>query len=114
MADLRSASAEECQVLFRRRTFHELRETEKMRNSRLIALVASATIACTSFGALACTRFIYETGANSYIVGRSMDWAVDPATDLWCFPKGLKRDGGAGPGSVEWTSKPRRGFLCFS
>ena len=76
-----------------------------MRSSRLIALVASATIACTSFDALACTRFIYETGTNSYIVGRSMDWAVDPATDLWSFPKGLKRDGGAGPGSVEWTSK---------
>ena len=34
-----------------------------------------------------------------------MDWAEDPATDLWSFPKGLKRDGGAGPGSVEWTSK---------
>ena len=53
-----------------------------MRNSRLIALVASATIACMSFDAFACTRFIYETGTNSYIVGRSMDWAVDPATDL--------------------------------
>ena len=76
-----------------------------MRNSRLIALVASATIACMSFDALACTRFIYETGTNSYIVGRSMDWAVDPATDLWSFPKGLKRDGAAGPGSVEWTAK---------
>ena len=50
-----------------------------MRNSRLISLVASATIACMSFDALACTRFIYETGTNSYIVGRSMDWAVDPA-----------------------------------
>ena len=58
-----------------------------------------------SFDALACTRFIYETGTNSYIVGRSMDWAVDPATDLWSFPKGPKRDGGEGPGSVEWTSK---------
>ena len=34
-----------------------------------------------------------------------MDWAEDPGTDLWSFPRGLKRDGGAGPGSVEWTSK---------
>ena len=76
-----------------------------MRNIRLVTLVASAAIACMSFDALACTRFIYETGTNSYIVGRSMDWAVDPATDLWSFPKGLKRDGGAGPGSIEWTSK---------
>ena len=73
--------------------------------ARLFALVASAAIACMSFDALACTRFIYETGANTFIVGRSMDWAEDPGTDLWSFPKGLKRDGGAGPGSIEWTSK---------
>ena len=59
-----------------------------MKNNRLITLVVSAAIALTSFDALACTRFIYETGTNSYIVGRSMDWAVDPATDLWSFPKG--------------------------
>jgi penicillin V acylase-like amidase (Ntn superfamily) len=57
------------------------------------------------FDALACTRFIYESGAKDAIVGRSMDWAEDPGTDLWSFPRGLKRDGGAGPGSIEWTSK---------
>jgi penicillin V acylase-like amidase (Ntn superfamily) len=55
--------------------------------------------------AQACTRFIYESGANDAIVGRSMDWAEDPGTDLWAFPRGLGRDGGAGPGSVKWTSK---------
>jgi penicillin V acylase-like amidase (Ntn superfamily) len=73
--------------------------------ARLFALVASAAIVCMSVDALACTRFIYETGANTFIVGRSMDWAEDPGTDLWSFPKGLKRDGGAGPRSIEWTSK---------
>jgi penicillin V acylase-like amidase (Ntn superfamily) len=76
-----------------------------LKNKRLIGLVASAAIACMSFDALACTRFIYETGANTFIVGRSMDWAEDPGTDLWSFPSGLKRDGGVGSGSVEWTSK---------
>ena len=49
--------------------------------------------------------FIYETGTDSYIVGRSMDWAEDPGTDLWSFPKGLKRNSSTGTGSVEWTSK---------
>ena len=76
-----------------------------MRNTRLISLVASAAMALTSFNALACTRFIYETGANDAIVGRSMDWAEDPGTDLWSFPRGLERDGGVGPGSVKWTAK---------
>ena len=29
----------------------------------------------------------------------------DPGTDLWSFPKGLSRDGGAGSGSIKWTAK---------
>jgi penicillin V acylase-like amidase (Ntn superfamily) len=76
-----------------------------LKSRHLIGLVASAAIALASFDALACTRFIYESGANDAIVGRSMDWAEDPGTDLWSFPRGLKRDGGAGPGSIEWTSE---------
>jgi penicillin V acylase-like amidase (Ntn superfamily) len=76
-----------------------------LRNIRLIGLVTSAVIALTSFQAQACTRFLYKTGTNGYIVGRSMDWAEDPQTDLWAFPRGLSRDGGAGPGSLKWTSK---------
>jgi choloylglycine hydrolase len=34
-----------------------------------------------------------------------MDWAEETGTDLWAFPAGLKRDGGVGTGSIEWTSK---------
>jgi penicillin V acylase-like amidase (Ntn superfamily) len=76
-----------------------------MKRARLIAVIASVAVALSSFGALACTRFLYQTETNNFIVGRSMDWAEDPGTDLWSFPRGLKRDGGAGPGSIEWTSK---------
>lgn len=72
---------------------------------RMAGLGAAAAVALASFGALACTRFIYQSGADDFIVGRSMDWAEDPGTDLWSFPRGLERDGGAGPGSVRWTSK---------
>ncbi len=76
-----------------------------LRNARLTSLVVCAAIALTSVNAQACTRFIYESGTNDAIVGRSMDWAEDPDTDLWSFPRGLGRDGGAGPGSVKWTAK---------
>lgn len=55
--------------------------------------------------ASACTRLIYETGNETYLVGRTMDWYDDTGTDLWVFPRGMKRDGGVGPGSIEWTSK---------
>ena len=52
-----------------------------------------------------CSRFTYETGTNSYIIGRSMDWAEDTRTNLWSFPRGMERDGGVGPKSIKWTSK---------
>ncbi|MGL4419593.1 MAG: linear amide C-N hydrolase [Gemmataceae bacterium] len=34
-----------------------------------------------------------------------MDWMEDMQTNLWIFPRGMKRDGGLGKGSFEWTSK---------
>ena len=34
-----------------------------------------------------------------------MDWAEDPGTDLWAFPRGTERDGGFGDASIKWTSK---------
>ncbi len=58
-----------------------------------------------SLPAGACTRLLYETGTKSYMVGRSMDWMVDPKTDLWAFPKGMARDGGVGQGSIKWSAK---------
>lgn len=53
----------------------------------------------------ACTRVLYETAGSGYIVGRTMDWYDDTTTDLWAFPRGMERDGGVGPGSIQWTSK---------
>jgi choloylglycine hydrolase len=34
-----------------------------------------------------------------------MDWKNDMGTNLWAFPRGMKRDGVAGSKSIEWTSK---------
>ncbi len=72
-----------------------------MMETRFIGLAMSAAISLISIHAQACTRFIYETGTHDYIVGRSMDWAENPGTDLWAFPRGLSRDGGAGTGSIK-------------
>ena len=52
-----------------------------------------------------CTRILYETGTKNYVVGRTMDWYDDTGTDLWTFPRGMARDGGVGPGSIQWTAK---------
>ncbi len=69
------------------------------------ATALAALMALGAFQADACTRVLYETGTKGYIVGRTMDWMVDPHSDLWSFPKGMERDGGVGPKSIKWTSK---------
>ncbi len=39
------------------------------------------------------------------MTGRNMDWMEDMHTDLWSFPRGIARDGVAGPNSPKWISK---------
>lgn len=53
----------------------------------------------------ACTRFVYHGAGDEVITARSMDWKTDVGTNLWVFPRGMKRSGEAGPNSVQWTSK---------
>lgn len=52
-----------------------------------------------------CTRALYVGAGNLVITGRSMDWNEDMFSNLWVFPRGMARDGAAGPRSVRWTSK---------
>lgn len=52
-----------------------------------------------------CTRVVY-TGTNAMVVtGRNMDWKTEMHSNIWVFPKGIKRNGEAGENSLEWTSK---------
>ena len=53
----------------------------------------------------ACTRCVYLGPKDTVIIARSMDWSEDPGTNLYSFPRGMKRDGAAGPDSITWTSK---------
>lgn len=55
--------------------------------------------------AIACTRAVYLGPEDTIITARSMDWFRDLETNLWAFPRGLERDGAAGPNSLQWTSK---------
>ncbi|HET7794331.1 MAG TPA: linear amide C-N hydrolase [Rhizobacter sp.] len=59
----------------------------------------------SSDGAAACTRAVYLGPDGNVITARSMDWRVDVATNLWIFPRGMKRSGEAGPNSLRWTSR---------
>ncbi len=70
----------------------------------LAAMLLSASIMVSS-AAEACTRFVYLGAGDEVITARSMDWKTDVGTNLWVFPRGMKRSGEAGPNSIEWTSK---------
>jgi penicillin V acylase-like amidase (Ntn superfamily) len=78
----------------------------KMLSKRVLAAaVVFACLAIVSIPSGACTRCVYLGPEATVIVARSMDWAEDPGTNLYCFPRGMKRDGAAGPKSIKWTSQ---------
>lgn len=72
---------------------------------RKAAVSLAAALVAFSSTADACTRLVYLGHDGDVITARSMDWKVDVATNLWIFPRGMKRSGEAGPNSIKWTSK---------
>ena len=77
-----------------------------MRKTTFLTLAAAAALLGLSpRDADACTRCVYLGPDGGVIVARSMDWMEDTRSNLYVFPRGMKRDGAAGPGSLAWTSK---------
>ena len=73
---------------------------------KLLAAAAAVALTVASIApAEACTRALYVADNGLVITGRWMDWAEDMHTNLWAFPRGIARDGAAGPDSPKWTSK---------
>ena len=77
------------------------------RSSRLRACAAALVAAGVALASVAqaCTRVVYLGAGNDVITARSMDWRSEIATNLWIFPRGMKRSGEAGPNSVAWTAR---------
>ena len=67
-----------------------------------IALAAAAALLAAE--AQACTRVVYRGPNATYLTARSMDFKDPIVSNLWVFPRGMKRHGAAGARSVEWTS----------
>lgn len=78
-----------------------------MTKKNAIAQALYATLATLMVGTevYACTRAVYVGLDNTVITVRSMDWYSDVKSNLWAFPRGMKREGAAGANSVTWTSK---------
>ena len=50
-----------------------------------------------------CTRVVYSGSNGMVATGRSMDWKTEMHSNLWVFPRGMKRNGETGENSLEWT-----------
>ena len=53
----------------------------------------------------ACTRIVYLGKGGRVLTARSMDWKEDMLSNLWILPRGVERDGAAGPNRVKWKAK---------
>jgi choloylglycine hydrolase len=71
----------------------------------LVAALAAAVVAGSASMAHACTRALFVAKDGTVIVGRSMDWGEDMASNMWVLPRGMKRDGRGGENTVAWESK---------
>lgn len=76
---------------------------------KLLGLPAALTVvllvASFSHRASACTRVVYLGPEDRVLTARSMDWKEDIGTNLWILPRGVERNGEAGPDSVRWTAR---------
>jgi penicillin V acylase-like amidase (Ntn superfamily) len=77
--------------------------------NKIKTAIASVPLVCLGMLPIlqseACTRLVYKAPENTVITARSMDWTVEIDPNLWIFPRGLERDGSAGPHSVKWKSR---------
>jgi len=77
----------------------------RMRGVVLAALGAGVVFGLGAREADACSRCVYLGPGGEVLVARSMDWMEDTRSNLYAFPRGMKRDGAAGPNSIAWTSR---------
>ena len=74
-------------------------------NTLMTGALCLSLYATTIQHATACTRALYTGDDHMVITGRTMDWAEDMRTNVWVFPRGISRQGEAGPDSARWVSK---------
>ncbi|MCP9915650.1 linear amide C-N hydrolase [Cyanobium sp. ATX 6F1] len=67
-------------------------------------MLFASLIALPIHPASACSRAVYFGQEGQTVTGRSMDWLEDMQTNLWIFPRGMKRDGGMGVKGLQWVS----------
>ncbi len=78
-------------------------EIMKFYKRTLIGLILALTISISGLmqDTQACSRLLYVSkNAEHVLTGRTLDWYEDIESNLWVFPRGMKRDGAAGKNSA--------------
>lgn len=58
-----------------------------------------------TFSTKACTRAVYLGPDNMVVTGRTMDWKEDVQSNIYLFPRGMKRSGAKIDNTIHWTAK---------
>ena len=78
----------------------------RLQNIRGLAIAGLSSV--VAIGAVqpaaACSRAMYVGPNGMVITTRSNDWVGSQHSNIWVYPRGLSRNGGA-PGALAWTSK---------
>lgn len=72
------------------------------------AIIAGAVLAAAGAFPIvsdACSRVLYKGTEDTFVVGRSLDWKTPIPTNLYVYPRGMKKVSSDQPGAIEWTSK---------
>lgn len=79
---------------------------------RLIFCLIALFAFCKTEKADACSRILYVGDTTNVandsvlrIVGRSLDWKTPIPTNIYVYPRGIKKESDNKPGALKWTSK---------
>lgn len=71
----------------------------------LIAAATSAAAVVSAPHAGACSRVIYQGVDSLFVIGRSLDWRTPIPTDLYIYPRGMKKVSSDLANHISWISK---------
>lgn len=75
-----------------------------MKRFLLIATFVAAFMAISQ-RAEACSRILYVGDSALRVVGRSLDWKMPIPTNLYVYPRGMRKKAHDLPGALKWVSK---------
>lgn len=71
----------------------------------LIAAAAAGAVASVAPHAGACTRVLYQGTDSLFVIGRSLDWKTPIPTNIYVYPRGMKKVSSDLPNHFSWTSR---------